>query len=389
MVRFSELPPEFWREFRLWRSVGNELNGLSPPGNFVGSMNYPHINVGALINDGNIDASILDNPEEWFRHGFAQWDIVKLRSRIVLSRIKVSVRSFNNSIVDKIQELSIGRNPVDVEVRLRRLVLRALADDYHAPLGNVGELRDLRITSNVSAERIVERLVNDYDADARAAVVELYRGSIPVSRIQRIFAVGLLGDRRFRRLVPTRWSITAVDSIIGDYLRDKVIEYDEVGQVEVHEMEYMENRYFVMLMPGPWRYELIELKMPGSVWNRGGSSPRVFADYERTKGMKGYAESTGGAFYAIRLGVLEYLNKVSRQASAIAIREVTPEYRVPVGIWQAREAVRNGMGVNARRFSDVNEAINYVNASLLTGSLWLNYSRLIREFRSDLVKFLI
>lgn len=130
-------------------------------------MNYPHINVGALINDGSIDASILDNPEEWFRHGFAQWDIVKLRSRIVLSRIKVSVRSFNNSIVDKIQELSIGRNPVDVEVRLRRLVLRALADDYHAPLGNVGELRDLRITSNVSAERIVERLVNDYDVDAR------------------------------------------------------------------------------------------------------------------------------------------------------------------------------------------------------------------------------
>ncbi|WP_243675242.1 hypothetical protein [Vulcanisaeta distributa] len=104
----------------------------------------------------------------------------------------------------------------------------------------------------------------------------------------------------------------------------------------------------------------------------------------------GYAESTGGAFYAIRLGVLEYLNRVGRQASAIAIREVTPEYKVPVGIWQAREAVRNGMGVNVRRFSDVNEAINYVNASLLTGgSLWLNYSRLIREFRSDLVKFLI
>ncbi len=394
MVRFSELPPEFWREFRLWRSASNELNGSSPPGNFVGSANYPpHINVGALINDSGIDASILDNPEEWFKRGFTQWDIAKLRSRIILSRTRASVKSFSNPIIDRIQELSIGRNPVDVEVRLRRLVLRALADDYHAPLGNIGELRDLRITSNVSAEGIIERLVNDYDVDARTAVIELYRGSIPISRIQRIFAIGLLGDRRFRRLVPTRWSITAVDSIIGDYLRDRVVDYGEVGHVEVHEMEYMGgNRYFVILIPGPWRYELIELKMPGSVWNRDSHSPRVYVDYEGgVRGMKGgYAESTGGAFYAIRLGVLEYLNRIGRQASVITVREVTPEYRVPVGIWQAREAVRNGMGINAKRFSDINEAINYVNSSLSTGGdLWLVHSRLIREFRSDLTRFLL
>ncbi|ADY01991.1 hypothetical protein VMUT_1790 [Vulcanisaeta moutnovskia 768-28] len=389
MVRFSELSPEFWREFRLWRSVGNEISGLSPPGNFIGSMNYPYINVGALVNDGSSDASILDNPEEWFKRGFTQWDIVRLRSRIILSRTRASVNSLNNPIISRIQELSIGRNSVDVEVRLRKLVLRALADDYHAPLGNIGELRDLRITSNVSAENVVERLINDYDVDAETAVIELYRGSIPVSRIQRMFTIGLLGSRRFRRLVPTRWSITAVDSIIGDYLRNRIIEYDEVGQVEVHKMEYMGNRYFVILIPGPWRYELIELKMPGSIWNRDGNSPRVFADYERTRGMKGYAENTGGAFYAIRLGVLEYLNKVGRQASVIAIREVTPEYKVPVGIWQAREAVRNGMGVNIRGFSDVNEAINYVNASLLAGSVWLNHSRLIREFRNDLARFFI
>ena len=388
MVRFSELPPDFWREFRLWRSVRNEFSGLSPPGNFVGSMNYPYINVGALVDGLGGDAAILDNPEEWFRRGFTQWDVVRLRSRIILTRTRASVKSLSNPIIGRIQELSIGRNSVDVEVRLKKIVLRALADDYHAPLGNVGELRDLRITSNVSAEGIVERLINDYDVDARTAVIELYRASIPVSRIQRIFAVGLLGSARFRRLVPTRWSITAVDSIIGDYLRGRVVDYDEIGQVEVHEMEYMGNRYFVILMPGPWRYELIELKMPGSVWNRNGSAPRVFTDYEGVNGMSGYAENTGGAFYAIRLGVLEYLNKINRQASVIAIREVTPDYKVPVGIWQAREAVRNGMGVNVRRFSDVDEAINYVNNSLLTGNLWLNHSRLIKELRSDLVRFL-
>ncbi|BDR92010.1 hypothetical protein [Vulcanisaeta souniana] len=388
MVRFSELPPEFWREFKLWRIVRNEFSGLSPPGNFVGSFNYPYINVGALVNNDSEDVTILDNPEEWFRRGLTQWDIVRLRSRVILTRTRASIKSLNNPIISRVQELSIGRNSVDVEVRLKKLMLRALADDYHAPLGNIGEVKDLRITSNVSTERVVERLINDHDVDTRTAVTELYRSSIPVSRIQRMFAVGLLGDGRFRRLVPTRWSITAVDSIISDYLRNKVVDHGEVEQIEVHKMEYMGNRYFVILMPGPWRYELIELKMPGSVWNRDGNSPRVFTDYESVRDMKGYAESTGGAFYAIRLGILEYLNKINMQASVIAIREVTPDYRVPLGIWQAREAVRNGMGVNARRFSSANEMINYVNNALLTGSLWLGHSRLIREFRNNLVRFL-
>ncbi len=388
MVRFSELPPEFWREFRLWGGVGKYFDGLSPPGNFVGSVNYPNINVGALVSKYE-NADLLDNPEEWFRRGFTQLDVLKLRFRMMLARTRVSVNSLSNPIVDRIQELSIGRKPVSVEARFRRSILRLLTNDYHAPVAGIGEVDNLRITSNVSAENIVERVVNDTDVDAQTAIIELYEGGIPVSRIQRLMAVGLLGNSRFRRLVPTRWSITAVDSIIGDYIRNEIKQYSELGQVEVHRMEYMGNRYVVMLIPGPWRYELIELKLPGSVWNRNGSSPRVFVDREGVKGLKGYAEMTGGAFYAIRLGILEYLRKVKRQATAIAIREVTPEYEIPVGIWQARESVRNGMGINYVKFSSVSEAINHVSNSLITGKLWLSHSLLIKVSSTDITRFLI
>ncbi|MFB6470385.1 MAG: hypothetical protein TU36_004015 [Vulcanisaeta sp. AZ3] len=384
MVRFKDLPPEFWREFRLWSGVKGEFSGLSPPGNFVGSYNYPNINVGALVSDDGSNA--LDSPEEWFRRDFTQLDVLRFRLNMVLARTRVSVKSLNNPVIDRIQELSIGHKPVDVEVRFRRSMLRFLADDYHAPIGGVGEVESLRLTSNVSAERIVERLVNDFHVNAKTAVIELYRAGILISRIQRIFSVGLLGSDR--RLVPTRWSITAVDSIIGDYLRDKVRGYGEVSDVEVHMMEYMGNRYFVLLIPGPWMYELIELKMPGSLWNRHGNSPRVFIDREGVKGMSSYAEETGGAFYAVRLGILEYLERIRRRATAIAIREVTPEYTIPVGIWQAREAVRNGMGINMVKFSSVDEAINYLNNKLLTGSLWTSHSMLLRSL-GGLNKFLI
>ncbi|WP_069806991.1 Nre family DNA repair protein [Vulcanisaeta thermophila] len=379
MVRFAQLPPDFWREFKQWRSVTGVLSGESPPGNFVGSVGYPVLNVGALTT--NEDAQVLDSPEAWYRMGLGQWDIVKFRMKLVLARTKVNVKDVNNPLVRKIQELSISRKPVDVEVRLRGPAPRLMADGYHAPLGVVAIMDSLRITSNVSAERVVERLINDADVDARTAVIELYRAGIPISRIQRMFSVGLLGNARSRRLVPTRWSITAVDSIVGDELRSGIKDYDWINNYEIHRMSYMGNNYVILLIPGPWSYELIEVKMPGSVWNRSGDKPRIYVDREGTMGMRKYAEETGGAFYAIRLGVLEYLERIRRQATVVAIREVTPDYKVPVGIWQAREAVRNGMGKDVVRFSDLNEAINYTNQVLITRKLWTKYTTNLRQSR--------
>jgi hypothetical protein len=39
------------------------------------------------------------------------------------------------------------------------------------------------------------------------------------------------------------------------------------------------------------------------------------------------------------LGVLEYLNKKKIQAGVVILREIRPEYAIPVGVWQVREGV--------------------------------------------------
>jgi hypothetical protein len=141
--------------------------------------------------------------------------------------------------------------------------------------------------------------------------------------------------------VPTRWSITAVDDTVGQYLRGRIRNATSVDEVEVHHSEYVGNRYWVVLAPGQWEFELVELKRADSVWNAARSGTHVGSDHEGYEGRTAYVEETSGAYYATRLAVLEHLADRGRQAKVLVLRDVTGDYWAPVGVWQIREAVRD------------------------------------------------
>jgi len=84
----------------------------------------------------------------------------------------------------------------------------------------------------------------------------------------------------------------------------------------------------------------MEMKRSGSVWNAA-KNVYIAENYEGYKGRTSYAEETSGAFYAARLGVLENLSSRNRQAKALVLRDVKPEYWAPLGVWIIRETVRN------------------------------------------------
>jgi hypothetical protein len=97
-----------------------------------------------------------------------------------------------------------------------------------------------------------------------------------------------------------------------------------------------------VLAPGRWEYELVEMKAPGSVWNPDPEAGMWLAsDREGYEGRTDYPSETAGAYHAARLGVLEHLDEVGRQAKALVLRHVSPDYWGPAGVWQVREAVRH------------------------------------------------
>ncbi len=198
--------------------------------------------------------------------------------------------------------------------------------------------------------RPVKKTLEDDDWQAEGAMTYLYRRGFDVYDIREILSAGALGQGENRRLVPTRWSITAVDDTIGKYLRGTLRNATSIDETQVWYNEFMGNRFWIVLTPGQWEYELVEMKAPGSVWN-----PTVDSGYwlasasEGYEGRTGYVDETAGAYYAARLGVLEHLAEEGRQAKCLVLREVTDEYWAPVGVWQIRESVRNAFDSDAGR----------------------------------------
>jgi len=320
--------------------TSTDLSGASPPAVFVGRAGYPKVNVGLLIPQLHGNTSLLDAPSVWCRENYSIKSIIESRSELVNASFVSSVRS-PARFVDLAQEIALSRRSVEMEVSLKGIPRADVSyDSTHTPMGPQGRLNAAKLSSNPAAGRKMEYIASDSAANATDAMLELYSSGIGTDSISKLLSIGLLGTKGQRKLVPTRWSITAVDDTLGKKLIDEVKSFDWVDSYKLFFNSYLGNSFAVLLMPRFWSFELIEAYYPGSVWLMRGEK-RMISDYETNLPRKNYADNTGGAYYAIRLAVLEYLKKVRKQASALVLREVGSGYYAPLGVWVTREAVRN------------------------------------------------
>jgi hypothetical protein len=220
-------------------------------------------------------------------------------------------------MLEKIQELVLSDKPVDTEASFeKRPDMRVSFSMREAPTGPSADLKELSVIDNPSVPRKVDRVVSDTDYRAAPGVAELFGGGISQRQITRLFSVGMLGVKDSRRLVPTAWSITAVDDIIGKSMADRVKYNPTIDEYRIYRAEALANNVVILLTPTPWMFENLEL------WHASAPNYRVDADFELYEGRKDYASNTAGAYYAARAPVLEYLDSTGRQAGAIAFLEV-------------------------------------------------------------------
>jgi len=356
-----------------------DVDGASPPGVFVGRIGYPYVYAGPLIPPVHEDTSLYDTPELWF--GKPIDEIVRFRSMLVRGKHRVHVKKFEKAgkIIEKTQELALAVKPVDVELELKKKPRGfVMLNDEVQPFGPSAAIKNLRV-GPTRWDHHVQKAYGDTDLKAADAVFELYRKGVLVTRIQRAFSVGAFGLKSQRRLVPTRWSITAVDSIVSKELIEKIKDFPEIDEFRVYESRYLDNRFEVLMMPEAWSYEAMEAWYPGTVWNPSGSSVVIFSDWEGYGGRTTYAK-IGGCYYAARLAVCEKLLEESRQAKVVVLREVHPGYIMPVGVWQVRENVRNALQQPPLRFDSLAKALEHVSSRLnIPLKYWVAKSKLIRE----------
>ena len=322
--------------------------GSTAPSVFVGRSSYPNVSTGLLAPVGDEDdADSYVTSGEWYHRGFSIEDVFAKRTGLLNStrRSAVDVEDVWDGFVGTQREVAMADRPVDVELGLEEspgFDLDGTLEDITAPRGPRASADAARLTENPHVPRAVERTLSDDDWRAEGAITYLYRRGFDVYEINNVLSVGALGVGRNRRLVPTRWSITAVDDTVGQYLRGRIRNTPTVGETMVWHNRYVGNDYWIIAAPGDWEFELVELKAPGSIWNPDPDGQLYMAaDREGYEGRTGYVDETAGAYYAARLGVLEELADRGRQAKVFVIRHATDEYWAPVGVWQTRESIRN------------------------------------------------
>jgi hypothetical protein len=308
----------------------DSLSGSSPPSVFVGSYNYPQVFVGPMVPPVHGDTSLLDTPEKWI--GKSLEDIVNFRLNLIRGIQKISVHMTEGKYIEDLQEVTMSSKPIDSDLEFCKCASNISLDGESAPFGPIGEIKSAKFSSSTSSKNI-EKVFYDKDLIAKDAIVNLYNSGIDVSRIQKCFSMGMLGKKR--KLVPTKWSITATDDIISKSLTDEILHFSQIDSYQVFYFEHLGNLFSVILFPHRWIYEMIEAWYSKGILGFG-------SDHEDARGIN-HAPNIAGAYFAAKLSVVEYLFNNKIQSGVIILREIKPEYAIPVGVWQVREGIREAM----------------------------------------------
>jgi DNA repair protein NreA len=351
------------------------LSGATPPSVFIGRYGYPKVKVGPMVPPFHGDTTILDKPEMWL--GKSLEDIVQYRLSLVRGVSDINVHATSGRYIETLQELAMASKSAESEALFEKKPVADIEQEKDlgesAPFGPVAPLKSFK-TASLSIDKRLENVYYDKDLRAAEAIVDLFQQEVEVSRIHRVLSVGMLGLQKNRRLVPTRWSISATDNIISVSLINSIVSYAQIDLFEVYKHSHLGNYYSVILIPDDvWSFEMKE------VWFDKNGNLGMGVDFEDARGLDHYP-SIAGAYFAARLGVAEHLVQRRRKAAALVLREIHSDYVMPVGVWQIREGIRVALKNEKRQFESFENALSFACISLSASRKeWIRGSKIIEQ----------
>ena len=359
--RVEQLKKEYYKsintqEFQdsIKSKMKQDVFGPTPPNLLVGNFGWPSVNWGPLISMRSLPAS----PREYYNLEYSQ--IIQNFTTQLQGKTVINVHSKNKILVDA-QDSVMSIKPVDVEMNLsKKPYFKPNFDKYIQPIGATAPLDKYTLVDNPKIPKKVDTIVNE-DMLSITGISELNNKGYDNYYLTKLLTAGLFGKFANRKMVPTKWGITATDDILGKQLIDKIRYNSEISEYWLFENEFLHNKFFVIMIPGRWEYEQFEAWPKHSPW---GTAWGFNQEYEPWKGRTKYAESQAGGYYAARLPVCEYLDKIRKQARVMIIREIYDDYAVPVGVWQVRENVRHAVENKPKKFASRKDLFEYLRPRL-------------------------
>ena len=370
-----------WYEFvnaNSKRFTNKVIDGSSPPSLFVGEYGYPHVRVGPMVPPYHGDTSILDNSELWL--GKSLEEIVNYRINLLKGTMIHNVSKISDRYIESLQDMALSKRAVDSTMTFEKTPSQYLnemvlskSDLEEIPTVFSAPVSDFKIYSSTADEKI-EKKYYDGDLLASDAVVELYDNNVDITRIAKVLSIGMLGRKKNRKLVPTKWSITAADDIVSMNLLKKINDNSILDCYLVFDFNHLGNYYSIIFIPDDvWNFEMIES------WIDTNGRVHIGSDYESGKNIDHYP-SIAGAYFAARLAAAEYLFKKRKKSSVLILREIHPEYFMSLGVWQIREGIRESLKWKGKKFETFDSALKYgVSKTSLSINEWIKNSSIMRN----------
>ncbi len=314
-----------------------QVEAETPPLFLVSWKNYPKVAFGPYLGPVSLK-------DEEFLYSLSLDQVFELRLRALRAYKVVGIRE------KLLEEASLSIEPVLIDAELKsrpKLSLKPKNLGFSAPA------KKLREEDSGKVPFKVEKVL---DERAENAIIKLR--DMPFFYLVQLLSTGALGFSADKKLVPTRWAITAVDSILSRFYFEKIKDKQEINSFFVAHAQHWDNNFVILFLPMSYAFEVLETWLPS--WSK---EPVLEQDYEFFELRKDYARNVTGSYYAARHVILRFLAKIKRKAGVVVFREVGPSYYFPVGVWHVRKTVEEALK-NIKKFSTLDEAFEYANLKL-------------------------
>jgi hypothetical protein len=352
-------------------SGNNETN--TPPGIFVGNHGYPSVLAGPTA---LFQSDLFDYGKDKFGLGIEK--VISLNSNVYRTASRMNVKTTENGFQSYILESASSTRSFEISFNANSFTHHGFerGDFFDTPVGPTAMVSNLKVVGNPKIPRIVDYIHEDPTLKASSSIYKLFRDGFEPEYLQNILAGGIVGVKAERKMVPTRWSITATDDIIFKQIKKEIIYQPWISEIETYQISYLGNNFQIILLPGPFSFEMHEQWNRGSLWGQGS----VAIDYEGPEGRKKYADAITGAYYAARLSVVRYLKSIGKQASVIVLRTIGSEYFSPLGVWVIRSSVREAFHGNRIKFNTLEELMKDLSLEIPLNS---ENSKIVRDMRNQ------
>ncbi|MFT7616141.1 MAG: hypothetical protein ACI8Y7_000970 [Candidatus Woesearchaeota archaeon] len=312
------------------------MDPVQIPGIFVDRKTYPFVNVGFLHTQKD---DHHDDPKHWATKQYSKKAVIDLRRNLLNASFATHAVTNKSKMLDIAKEIALSSHTVDADIDAAVSKVFTQAQDV-IPYGGYGNARSVQ-PHTIKTDQRIEKKAFDIECKATVALTELFAKGVHEHKLMQVLSTGNFGVEKNRKVVPTRWSITAVDDTLAKNIIPKLPLFTDIDCTSYF-AEYLGNYFLILCFDGPYMFEFIEIMPDG----------QFMQDVEQYGARSAYAQNTAGGYYATRLPIVEFLQNKKRCGSIVAIRYISPSYKQSLGVWVVRETVRKALDGVSIGFSD-------------------------------------